>query len=929
MVATRSGARGCSPTKTKLEQASDVQATPSRGRRTRSTASQTENSTQPVLVETSKRHGGESSNPLKRCSRASRLHSPEQPCTPVGSIHEADVSDLESCCSAVSDVVLPPTRRRAVSRVGQEESEVESCSSKNVRSSKRRAPNKKVESSSSVVSDSDPPATRSRRSKRLGVTLNYAEEVSEADTSSSFVSVHKTVRNTRSRAAPDKAANDKEDSCSSPPIKSQRVTRSQRKRTRSSPRPRPEESELSEAESLASNVSGASVSYSSIRKSARLRKKMSPIPLNLDETSESSSNSRRRRTTRQTVGEKSCDSEGFESGYEYAIGTPSRVKNRSPSSKSAESDSDPTDGHFALGSACSSRTGSGSAWRVQSTPIKDLRVVLESSLQGNVPSDSMLDSTVIAEDADRTLLAEFEQVNAMSVEAVVNQVGQDGEEVLVEAAVATAGQQGEPSAEKLEGDVSAVEEMEGEMGPSPSGARCEDVDADDEEDENVRAEVSRDDHGVDSGTREEEEDMEVEQVTRREAIAESGKEEEGDDIGERKPKEAVASVDEQVTPDQFPPEGTEATDKTSTSSPVASREEDMEGTRGLSGKPEEATVTVVEQTTLKKSPLKDMKATKATKRVSLLESSEDEEEEEDEEEDQEDEDTGDRPGPCRKPRKEAVALESVDGLFMVDTRAGQEADKDYYMERLTQENVVGAKQEEEDFVDEEGDEDDDDCEEEALLLSTRNPLLKEMSTRIDPGINVRRLGGLYITFDGSKSKPGSSSVGRHKEKKDQDEVMKKSVMGSDFEKKDAVPPYSESKQALKKKRRLEREKTTGDAWFNMKAPELTKELTGDLKLLKMRGSMDPKRFYKKNDRDGFPKYFQVATVEDNPIDFYHSRIPKKQRKRTMVEELLADAEFRSNNKKKYQKIVAEKAAQASGKHKKHNKFHKKSKKGAK
>lgn len=31
---------------------------------------------------------------------------------------------------------------------------------------------------------------------------------------------------------------------------------------------------------------------------------------------------------------------------------------------------------------------------------------------------------------------------------------------------------------------------------------------------------------------------------------------------------------------------------------------------------------------------------------------------------------------------------------------------------------------------------------------------------------------------------------------------------------------------------------------------------------------------------------------DNPIDFYHSRIPKKERKRTIVEELLADAEFR-------------------------------------
>lgn len=38
--------------------------------------------------------------------------------------------------------------------------------------------------------------------------------------------------------------------------------------------------------------------------------------------------------------------------------------------------------------------------------------------------------------------------------------------------------------------------------------------------------------------------------------------------------------------------------------------------------------------------------------------------------------------------------------------------------------------------------------------------------------------------------------------------------------------------------------------------------------------------------------WQVGTVVDNPVDFYHSRVPKKARKRTMVEELLADAEFR-------------------------------------
>lgn len=49
----------------------------------------------------------------------------------------------------------------------------------------------------------------------------------------------------------------------------------------------------------------------------------------------------------------------------------------------------------------------------------------------------------------------------------------------------------------------------------------------------------------------------------------------------------------------------------------------------------------------------------------------------------------------------------------------------------------------------------------------------------------------------------------------------------------------------------------------MKAPEVSQELKGDLQVLKMRGSMDPKRFYKKNDRDGFPKYFQVSLEQIN------------------------------------------------------------------
>lgn len=56
---------------------------------------------------------------------------------------------------------------------------------------------------------------------------------------------------------------------------------------------------------------------------------------------------------------------------------------------------------------------------------------------------------------------------------------------------------------------------------------------------------------------------------------------------------------------------------------------------------------------------------------------------------------------------------------------------------------------------------------------------------------------------------------------------------------------------------IEREKTKGNGWFNMSSPEITEEIENDLKILKMRTALDPKRFYKKNDLKVLPKYFQV------------------------------------------------------------------------
>lgn len=87
---------------------------------------------------------------------------------------------------------------------------------------------------------------------------------------------------------------------------------------------------------------------------------------------------------------------------------------------------------------------------------------------------------------------------------------------------------------------------------------------------------------------------------------------------------------------------------------------------------------------------------------------------------------------------------------------------------------------------------------------------------------------------------------------------------------------------------------------------MTDEIKNDLEILQMRSALDPKHFYKKNDMKVLPKYFQIGTVIDSPLDYYANRGTKKNKKRTLVDELLADAEFQKYQKKKYKEVVESK-----------------------
>ncbi|EDO34645.1 predicted protein, partial [Nematostella vectensis] len=112
------------------------------------------------------------------------------------------------------------------------------------------------------------------------------------------------------------------------------------------------------------------------------------------------------------------------------------------------------------------------------------------------------------------------------------------------------------------------------------------------------------------------------------------------------------------------------------------------------------------------------------------------------------------------------------------------------------------------------------------------------------------------------------------------------------------------------------EQSAGPKWFDLPATTVTPELKQELKVLKMRHILDPKRHYKKNDSKELPKYFQMGTVVEGAADFYSSRIPKRSRKNNIVQELLADAQFRRYNKKKFLEIQAAKESGRKGFYKK-------------
>uniref|UniRef100_A0A1B0C532 Fcf2 pre-rRNA processing C-terminal domain-containing protein n=1 Tax=Glossina palpalis gambiensis TaxID=67801 RepID=A0A1B0C532_9MUSC len=154
----------------------------------------------------------------------------------------------------------------------------------------------------------------------------------------------------------------------------------------------------------------------------------------------------------------------------------------------------------------------------------------------------------------------------------------------------------------------------------------------------------------------------------------------------------------------------------------------------------------------------------------------------------------------------------------------------------------------------------------------------------------------------------NETTGRHNDdqltKTDVAKIMGKSSMVSGLEKLKELPSVVNTRKR-RELNKIERSKTKGKDWFNMSAPETTEEVENDLKILKMRSVLDSKHFYKKNDLKVLPKYFQVGTVQYSPL-YERECDVRKHKRRSLMDELLADSEAQMYTKRKYNEIVKRK-----------------------
>jgi hypothetical protein len=93
-------------------------------------------------------------------------------------------------------------------------------------------------------------------------------------------------------------------------------------------------------------------------------------------------------------------------------------------------------------------------------------------------------------------------------------------------------------------------------------------------------------------------------------------------------------------------------------------------------------------------------------------------------------------------------------------------------------------------------------------------------------------------------------------------------------------------EATKKKQKRD----TLKGWFDMEAPVMTPELHQDLVALRLKhateGSAKNRRTV--GDVKHLPKYFQIGKIVEDATEYYSSRVPKRQREQSILDEMVSE-----------------------------------------
>lgn len=109
----------------------------------------------------------------------------------------------------------------------------------------------------------------------------------------------------------------------------------------------------------------------------------------------------------------------------------------------------------------------------------------------------------------------------------------------------------------------------------------------------------------------------------------------------------------------------------------------------------------------------------------------------------------------------------------------------------------------------------------------------------------------------------------------------------------------------------------GPDWFGLQKTDLTPEAKREFQILRMRGILDPKQHFRKDNRKNMiPKFSVFGTIVEGTAKGERDRLTRKQRKNTMVEEVLASQEYNQQFKRRYNKIQEKNASGKKGFYKK-------------